>query len=188
MSLSEEKVDPILERSFRGHKGCVNDISFNPNVRQLASCGNDKMVMIWNFKQQLRAFKFVGHKSSVLSVNYSPSGKLLVTGSKDCTFRVWEANVMGKVLFSKSHSNTVRNVIFSNDNKYVLSVSDDKTAKVMSIYCIIYILYCFCKQNKKNNIYTCLCSYGMLVQVSLLAVMLDIVIGLDIAIYLKIIN
>lgn len=56
--------DPTLERSFRGHKLPVNSVAFSPSMRQLASAGADQVVMVWNFKPQLRAFRFVGHKVS----------------------------------------------------------------------------------------------------------------------------
>ena len=54
--------DPTLERSFRGHKGAVTSVSFAPSLRQLASGAADHVVMVWNFKPQLRAFRFMGHK------------------------------------------------------------------------------------------------------------------------------
>jgi centriolar protein POC1 len=54
--------DPTLERSFRGHKGSVNSAVFNPNMKQLVSVSQDGCLMIWNFKPQLRAFRFADHK------------------------------------------------------------------------------------------------------------------------------
>ena len=54
--------DPVLERSFRGHKGIVTSVSFKPSMTQIASSGEDNTVMVWNFKPQLRAYRFVGHK------------------------------------------------------------------------------------------------------------------------------
>jgi WD40 repeat protein len=53
--------DPTLERTFRGHRGAVNALAFNNSMRQLASGGSDNSVMVWNFKPQLRAFRFMGH-------------------------------------------------------------------------------------------------------------------------------
>ena len=54
--------DPTLERCFRGHKSTVSCVAFNPNMRQLVSGSLDCSLMVWNFKPQLRAFKFVGHQ------------------------------------------------------------------------------------------------------------------------------
>ena len=55
-------VDPSLERTFRGHKNYVTSVDFSPNMKQLASGSGDNNVMLWNFRPQLRAFRFVGHK------------------------------------------------------------------------------------------------------------------------------
>ena len=62
----DEQYDPVLERTFRGHKDTVQSLSFNPNMKQLASGAADAGVMMWNFKPSLRAFRFVGHQVRVL--------------------------------------------------------------------------------------------------------------------------
>ncbi|RYH13561.1 hypothetical protein EON65_35345 [archaeon] len=58
-------LDPSLERTFKGHKSYVTSVSFSPTLKQLASGSGDNNVMLWNFKPQLRAFRFVGHKVSI---------------------------------------------------------------------------------------------------------------------------
>ena len=60
--MTEEGSDPSLERTFRGHTNYVTSVCFSPNLKQLASGSGDNNVMLWNFKPQLRAFRFVGHK------------------------------------------------------------------------------------------------------------------------------
>ena len=70
--MSSTPLDPALERSFRGHKDAITSVAFNPNMKQLVSGGADGCVMVWNFKLQLRAFRFVGHKEAVTSVACAP--------------------------------------------------------------------------------------------------------------------
>ena len=53
--------DPSLERTFRGHRGAITSLCFSNDMKQLASGGEDKCVLVWNFRPQLRAFRFVGH-------------------------------------------------------------------------------------------------------------------------------
>lgn len=55
-------MDPNLERTFKGHKSYISSVAFSPSLKQLASGSGDNSVMLWNFKPQLRAFKFIGHK------------------------------------------------------------------------------------------------------------------------------
>jgi WD40 repeat protein len=60
-----QALDPCLERSFRGHKDGVTGASFNPNMKQLATSSLDSCIMVWNFRPQLRAYRYVGHKVRV---------------------------------------------------------------------------------------------------------------------------
>jgi centriolar protein POC1 len=64
LELSGQHPDPTLERSFRGHKDAVTSVCFNPSMRQLISGSLDGSVMVWNFKPQLRAYRFAGHQVS----------------------------------------------------------------------------------------------------------------------------
>ena len=61
----EDAADPSLERTFRGHRNYVSSVSFSPTLKQLASGAGDNCIMLWNFKPQLRAFRFIGHKVSL---------------------------------------------------------------------------------------------------------------------------
>lgn len=66
MTTIQTQLDPCLERTFRGHKNYITSVAFSPSLRQLASGSSDNTIMLWNFKPQLRAFRFVGHEVSLL--------------------------------------------------------------------------------------------------------------------------
>lgn len=63
--------DPTLERTFRGHRGAINSLSFSADTRQLASGSLDHTVMVWNFRPQLRAYRYVGHTVSATPRQHS---------------------------------------------------------------------------------------------------------------------
>ncbi len=75
--------DPSLERTFRGHRDAVTSVGFSPNMKQLVSASGDSYIMLWNFRPQLRAFRFVGHKAAVHHVCFSTSGQLIASASAD---------------------------------------------------------------------------------------------------------
>jgi len=126
--------DPLLKRSFRGHKDAITSVSFNPNMKQIASGSQDSVVTVWNFKPQQRPFKFVGHKGPVYDVDFSPNGQVIASASKDETVRLWQNSIEGYSTTIKAHNGAVRSVNFSSDGKLLLTSSDDKTAKVWSAY------------------------------------------------------
>ncbi|KAI8906339.1 WD40-repeat-containing domain protein [Gorgonomyces haynaldii] len=126
--------DPSLERSFRGHKDVITGLCFKPTMSQLASSSMDHSVMIWNFKPQLRAFRFVGHTAAVTGLDFASSGNLLASSSRDKTVRLWTPNVKGDVVVFKAHTSSVRSVQFSQDGEQLLTSSDDKTIKLWSTH------------------------------------------------------
>ncbi|KAI8805296.1 WD40-repeat-containing domain protein [Cladochytrium replicatum] len=124
--------DPSLERTFRGHKDAVTALSFKPSMTQIASSSLDHAVMCWNFKPQVRAYRFIGHTGPVTSVDFAPSGTLLASSSRDKTVRLWTPNVKGDVTVFKAHTSSVRTVQFSSDGEMLLTSSDDKSVKIWS--------------------------------------------------------
>lgn len=134
--------DPALERHFRGHKGAVMCLDFNPNGKQLASGSVDKSVMIWNLAPKSRAYRFVGHSDTVTAVQFCPFGKLVASCSKDRTVRLWTPSMKGESTVFRAHSAPVRSVSFSHDALRLVTASDDRSVKVWSVQrrCFLYSL------------------------------------------------
>ncbi|XP_076967685.1 POC1 centriolar protein homolog B isoform X3 [Tamandua tetradactyla] len=99
--------------------------------------------MLWNFKPQARAFRYVGHKDVVTSVQFSPLGNLLASASRDRTIRLWIPDKKGKSSEFKAHTAPVRSVDFSADGQYLATASEDKSIKVWNMYRqrFLYSLY-----------------------------------------------
>lgn len=126
--------DPVLERYFKGHKAAITSVDFHPNGKQLASASWDTFLMLWNFKPQARAFRYVGHKDVVTSVQFSPLGNLLASASRDRTVRLWIPDKRGKSSEFKAHTAPVRSVDFSADGQFLATASEDKSIKVWNMY------------------------------------------------------
>ena len=124
---------PQLERTFRGHRGMVRGVSFSPTMQQLSTGSDDGLVMVWNFKTSMRAYRYIGHKAAVNAVTFSPTGDVLASASTDKTVKLWIPTVQGESTTIKGHSGAVRSVSFSPDGRKILTASDDKTLKLWSV-------------------------------------------------------
>jgi centriolar protein POC1 len=51
--------------------------------------------MVWNFKPNVRPYRFVGHRGAVYSVCINPAGNTIVSGAADDTIRIWNNTVEG---------------------------------------------------------------------------------------------
>ncbi|KAM9760373.1 POC1 centriolar protein homolog B isoform 1-T1 [Dama dama] len=135
--------DPVLERYFKGHKAAITSVDFSPNGKQLATGSWDTFLMLWSFRPQARAFRYVGHKDVVTSVQFSPLGNLLASASRDRTIRLWIPDKRGKSSEFKAHTAPVRSVDFSADGQFLATASEDKSIKVWNMYRqrFLYSLY-----------------------------------------------
>jgi WD40 repeat protein len=76
--------------ALRGHLGRVQQVSFHPNGRRLASAGNDGTVRIWDLKTGQEVLTLRGHQGFVYDLAFSPDGHQLVSASRDGTVKIWD--------------------------------------------------------------------------------------------------
>lgn len=82
-----------LVQSLIGHKGIVWNVSWHPLGNTFASCGEDKIIKLWNREGQEWAAKTVlvdGHQRTIREVSWSPCGNFLASASFDGTTAVWD--------------------------------------------------------------------------------------------------
>jgi WD40 repeat protein len=77
-------------RTFKGHKGDVNSVSFSPDGRYALSGSLDTTCKLWDVETGRCVRTFEGHKSRVNSVSFSPDGRYALSGSVDKTCKLWE--------------------------------------------------------------------------------------------------
>ena len=53
--------NPVLARSFTGHRGVVSGCAFNSSTSQLYTGSTDGSVMVWHMEPKMRAFRLLGH-------------------------------------------------------------------------------------------------------------------------------
>ncbi|KAL5111522.1 Transducin beta-like protein 3 [Taenia crassiceps] len=97
--------------TLQGHQGNVTDVAFSPLDEQFATCGHDKVIIVWSTKTMKR-IKIIPAFESLQAMVYLPSGSLrnhtslelngdesyLVTGGQWGVMRVWSTGTSSCVL------------------------------------------------------------------------------------------
>lgn len=82
-----------LLQCLNGHKGIVWNVSWHPQGKIFASCGEDKTIRLWSNEGQEWTIKTVlvdGHQRTIREVAWSPCGNFLASASFDATTAVWD--------------------------------------------------------------------------------------------------
>lgn len=106
-----------LLSTLKGHNNYINEVSFSPDGKYLATASQDFTAKIWNLSGQ-EVLTLAGHTQSVNVVTFSPNSNYILTGSDDYTARLW--NLSGEEL-KTFIAHKVNSAVFSPDGKQILT-------------------------------------------------------------------
>ena len=112
------------------HAGEINGLVFNSLGSQLASCGADFAVRLWDFAEVLQARDFDGHTGPVWTAAFSPDGAKIVSASADKTVKVWQRDTAKSLFTLTDHQSPVTVAQFSPDGKLIASAGGDKIVRI----------------------------------------------------------
>lgn len=61
--------------------------------KQVVSGGIDGIVEVWNFKPQIRPFKFTGHKGAINDVLFNADSTKVISCGDDREIKIWKNSV-----------------------------------------------------------------------------------------------
>lgn len=106
-----------LLHTLKGHNNYINEVSFSPDGKYLATASQDFTAKIWNFSGE-EILTLAGHTQSVNVATFSPDGSYILTGSDDYTARLWNFNGEELKTFV---AHKVNSAVFSPDGKQILT-------------------------------------------------------------------
>ena len=98
---------------------------FSPDVRLLATGGEETSIHFWELQTGREIQTLLGHKGSVLQGAFSPDGRHFASaGWGDSTARIWDTE-SGKALWVLDHPSGVKHVAFSPDGQRLVTACMD---------------------------------------------------------------
>src|SRR5690242_7463870 len=76
-------VTPPGHLTYSGHTQYVRGVAWSPDGQEIASCGGDGTIQIWQANTGKLLHTYRGHHGDVFSLAWSPDGKYLVSRSEE---------------------------------------------------------------------------------------------------------
>lgn len=124
-------------KSFHEHAAECEDVSFNKKVDNIiVSCGDDKKLIMYDYRQDKPIISVDAHESEVNSVDFNPFNEfLLLSGSSDKTCALWDIrNLKIKLHSFIQHTDKVIGAKWNMKKQNVFaSFSDDRRVMVWDV-------------------------------------------------------
>ncbi|XP_054157982.1 U4/U6 small nuclear ribonucleoprotein Prp4-like [Oppia nitens] len=143
--------DLKLRSTLRGHNCNAGHIVFHPKSTKsqseeslnLASCGVDGSVLLWNLKSEEPMGNLPGHEPNRVShMEFHPSGRFLATCCYDHSWRLWDLEAEEEVLHQEGHSKPVHDLSFQCDGSLIATAGLDSFGRVWDLRtgrCIMFM-------------------------------------------------
>ena len=119
--------NPSKPQYIRRLKEAAFDLAFSPDGKQIAICGFEKQIRIYDDKgaeQQV----FEASCPDMHSVRFSSDGTMLAAGGRDGHISVFSMTEGTKIADFKAHRRRIRSLRFTEDNT-IVSAGDDQIVK-----------------------------------------------------------
>ena len=128
-----------LRANLQGHGGPVRSAVFSPDGKTIATAGEDKIVVLWEFETSEPIFNstMISHPNFVMNLAFSPDGKFLATACKDGVARIYQVDEWKThdgewkpIAELQGHKKAIRGIAFSPDGSLIATGGEDNAVRI----------------------------------------------------------
>ena len=116
-----------------GHSDTCFGVSFKPDGKQLATCGADKFVKVWDLPTGKFVKSFEGHTHHVMDVGWKSDGKFLASAGADNAIKVWDFEKGEQARTINGHTKQVTRLLFVGKTPQFVTTSGDMSVKMWNV-------------------------------------------------------
>lgn len=118
--------------TYTGHTGPAIGVTWSPDGKKLASCGNDGTIQVWNAQTGKTLWK-VSISQYAFAVAWSPDGKKIAGGGGDGSVTILDASNGKQLAVYIKQIGAIEGLAWSPDSTRLVSGSQDKTADILNV-------------------------------------------------------
>ena len=103
----------------------VNAVAWSPNGAYLASGGDDRVIHVWDVRQNRLVGTYQNHTRPISALAWSPDNASLVSGSLAPNVNVWDALTGQDIVAFHAHVGDILTLAWSPDGRSILSGGSD---------------------------------------------------------------
>ena len=130
-NLTNRKSSIFENKTFPGHSGAVNTLTYSSDGETLASGSLDGTVIVWDVTSMEKNFTIHGHTGAMTILRFNEDDKKLISGSSNVPIWEWDRDSMTSQ-FIKPNWYTFPNV-FSHDGKLAANRGRNNELKIWDV-------------------------------------------------------
>jgi hypothetical protein len=115
------------------HDDVIQDVAFSKDGKLLATASYDRLVKLYDVKEQKELKTLKDHSDSVYGVCFSPDGKLLASVAADRAVKVWDVAAGNRLYTLGESTDWLYCVAWHPDGKHLAAAGVDKSIRVWKV-------------------------------------------------------